>query len=242
MNRWQAFGIHLVASVAVFVTLLTVILTLWYHGILFTIDGGMTGLQLVIGVDVILGPLLTLIVFSPGKPSLKFDMTCILTLQIGCLLAGTWIVYSERPLALVLAFDTFYSLGAQEFEDFDRDVAVLDNFSGSYPKLLHVELPMDEDEANLLYFSSQVTADPLFMQVDRFRELPENVAQAFRREGIVRQRSGLDLQAYPSTECLFARFLSGLNQGYVCFDPATRQIDHFFADPASTGPTEEQSD
>ena len=40
-------------------------------------------------MDVVLGPLLTLltlIVFKPGKPSLKFDMSCIVVAQLTVLL------------------------------------------------------------------------------------------------------------------------------------------------------------
>jgi hypothetical protein len=44
------------------------------------------------GRDLALGPLLTLIVFEPGKPSLKFDLSCIVLLQLGALLYGGTII------------------------------------------------------------------------------------------------------------------------------------------------------
>ena len=32
--------------------------------------------------------------------------------------AGMWIIYSERPIALVLAYDTFYSIDTEEFLEY----------------------------------------------------------------------------------------------------------------------------
>ena len=88
MSRWKAGAIHFSISLAVFLVLLAIILIAWYPGILFSIDGGWAGLQIIIGVDLVLGPLLTLIVFKAGKPSLKFDLTCIATFQAVCMVAG----------------------------------------------------------------------------------------------------------------------------------------------------------
>jgi len=102
MSRWKASAIHLSMSLIVVAALLAVILLRWYPGILFSVDGGLVGLQIVIGVDLVLGPLLTLVVFKAGKPGLRFDLSCIAIAQISCLAAGVWIVYKERPIALVL--------------------------------------------------------------------------------------------------------------------------------------------
>ncbi len=70
MSRWKAAGIHLSASMLVFLVLLTIVMQLWYPGILFRIDGGWSGLSLVLAVHLVAGPLLTLIVFKSGKPGL----------------------------------------------------------------------------------------------------------------------------------------------------------------------------
>lgn len=73
MSRWKAAAIHFSISLLVFLFLLTLILWLWYPGILFSIDGGWSGLRLVIGVDLLLGPLLTLVVFKSGKPGRQIN-------------------------------------------------------------------------------------------------------------------------------------------------------------------------
>jgi len=241
MNRWKAFGIHLIISLLVFLALLGIIILMWYPGILFSIDGGWEGLKIVMGVDVVLGPLLTLVVFKVGKPSLKFDLSCIAILQIACMAAGIWIVYQERPIALVFAYDTFYSLGTNEFETYEKDPAVLEEFSGSYPKLLFTELPESEISADIVNIRSQFLGDPLFMQTERYQSLPESGAEVFRRESNVREMA-MDLndgEFEAAPDCLLSRFVSAYTDGFVCFNPQQRKLTEFYED--STEPPVDDS-
>jgi hypothetical protein len=67
----------------------------------------------------VLGPSLTLIAFKSGKPSLKFDLRCIVLLQLGALLYGGMIVYQQRPAFVVFGVDRFTTIPAAEV-DFDR--------------------------------------------------------------------------------------------------------------------------
>ena len=65
------------------------------------------------------GPCLTLIVFKAGKPGLKFDLTAIGLFQSICLIAGTYLVYTERPLFFVYYEGHFYSASADTYTRFD---------------------------------------------------------------------------------------------------------------------------
>jgi hypothetical protein len=230
MNRWKASAIHLAMSLAVFLVLLGIIIVLWYPGILFSIDGGWSGLRIVMGVDVVLGPLLTLVVFKVGKPGLKFDLSCIAVAQIACMVAGMWIVYQERPLALVFAYDTFYSVSSAEFEDYEKDSAMLKQFSGSNPKLLFTELPESDISADIVNIRSQFIGDPLFLQTERYQSLPEASAGIFRRESNVRTEAEqvLEQELEQSPGCLLSKFISAHTSGYVCFDPQQRKLTQFY--------------
>ena len=234
MNRWTAFGIHLTLSVVVFSALLGVISMLWFPGILFSIDGGWSGLRLIMAVDVVLGPLLTLIVFKPGKPGLKFDLSCIAAAQVCGLLAGIWIVHDARPLVLLQAYDTMYSLGAREFETFGEDPALLDGFSGSYPKLLYAQLPENEFSAEVINLRGQFLNDPLFMQTERYRSMPPDAGSVFRWADSVRQSAreilgGETVDQLDEQGCLLSYFVSPYTNGLVCFDPRSRRLTRFFA-------------
>ena len=82
MTRFRAFTIHLTSSILIFLFFLGLMFFVWYPVPYFEIDGGWKVLRILAGVDVVLGPLLTLIVFKPGKPSLKFDMSVIVLVQL----------------------------------------------------------------------------------------------------------------------------------------------------------------
>ena len=94
-------------------------------------------------MDLVLGPLLTLIVYRQGKPGLKFDLAVIALLQICALTAGVGIVYAERPLALVYNDGRLFTVSAGDFEEAGVEVPDLSQFPGPSPKQLAVQLPAD---------------------------------------------------------------------------------------------------
>lgn len=105
MNRYQAFGIHFGISLLIFIGLVAMVLFVWYPGILKEVDESwQQALIMIAGVDLVLGPLLTLIVFNPAKKSLKMDLSIIAAVQIAALVAGTYTVHQARPLALYVSF------------------------------------------------------------------------------------------------------------------------------------------
>lgn len=145
MTKLRAFLIHLGISLSVFGVLAYLVLKIWYPDFFFETDGGWQGLRLLLGVDLVLGPLLTLIVFRAGKPGLAFDLTLIGIVQVVCLAAGVWIVHGERPLAIVYVDGSFFSVTAQSFKEVNVPVPDLDALPGPYPKWISVKLPKDYD-------------------------------------------------------------------------------------------------
>lgn len=107
MTRLKAFATHLGISLIIFLVVLYFILFQWYPFPFFTTDGGWKGIQILAFVDVVLGPLLTLIVFKPGKKHLKIDMTVIGLVQAAALAWGIWVIHHERPAAAVFVEDYF---------------------------------------------------------------------------------------------------------------------------------------
>jgi hypothetical protein len=111
-NRYQAFAVHMAISLVIFFILLVCITQYWYPGILFDTGNGWKAIGIIIGIDLILGPLLTLIVFNHNKSSLKFDLWVISLLQTAALIYGTWIVHQTRPIALAFIHSSFSTLYA----------------------------------------------------------------------------------------------------------------------------------
>lgn len=112
LNRYQAFASHLLISLIIFAVILVCITQYWYPGILFDTANGWKAIGLIIGIDLILGPLLTLIVFNPRKSSLKFDLSIIAAIQLLALSYGCWTIHTSRPIALAFINNSFHTLYA----------------------------------------------------------------------------------------------------------------------------------
>lgn len=82
---------------------------LWYPYPYRDISGGRDLFMLVVVVDVILGPLITLAVFDRRKPwaELRRDLFVVVILQMSALGYGLWTVAMARPVHLVFEFDRF---------------------------------------------------------------------------------------------------------------------------------------
>ena len=116
MTRFQASRIHLVISAAVVGTVLAVVFLIWYPGPTFEIAGAKAPVYVLVGVDLVLGPLLTLIVYKQGKPGLKFDLSFIATVQLVALIYGSYTLFSERPSYLVFAIDRVSLVSAKSID------------------------------------------------------------------------------------------------------------------------------
>jgi len=121
MSRYRAFAIHLLSSVVVGVIVFLLVWKLWYPGALFELSGGRELASMVIGIDVIVGPLLTLVVFNAAKKSIRFDMAVIVLLQLGALVYGMYVVSVARPVLLVVVVDVVKVVTANDLAEVSTD-------------------------------------------------------------------------------------------------------------------------
>jgi len=141
-NRWQAFLAHLGISLIIFIALLAVITLTWYPGV-FIHMGGWQGIKIVAAVDLVLGPVLTLIVFNPTKKSLPIDLSIIAIIQLSCLGYGVWAVEQQRPLTQVLFDDTLYVIPKAQYKAQNISLDFMGTLSGPTPKKVILNLPND---------------------------------------------------------------------------------------------------
>lgn len=107
LARIKAFAIHLGVSVVIALCSMLVVFRLWYPAPLQAAVGVTDIFLLVLIVDVIIGPLLTLVVYKVGKKTLIFDLTVIALLQATALCYGLYSVSEGRPAWLVFGGDRF---------------------------------------------------------------------------------------------------------------------------------------
>ena len=108
-------------SALIAATVVTIMLLVWYPPPYFDAMGGQGLLKILVGVDVTLGPLLTLIIFDPRKKSLRFDLSVIAALQIAALAYGVWVMFEARPVYTAFAMDRFDIVSANQLDPSDLD-------------------------------------------------------------------------------------------------------------------------
>lgn len=148
MSRSRAFFSHLALSATVVGSVCALIFFVWYPHPYFQAVGAWTVLRVLVGVDLVLGPVLTLILFKPGKWGLKFDVAFIACVQLAALVYGVSVIYRERPYFNVFAVDRFtiHALGNVDRAQWSEAIAAgrLDPKPWRGPALVVATRPTDE--------------------------------------------------------------------------------------------------
>lgn len=115
-SRGRAAAIHLSISVLVALVVGALVFAIWYPYPYRDISGGSQLFRLVVGVDVVLGPLITFAVFNRAKPrtELRRDLAVVGMLQLAGLLYGLSVVQLARPVHLVFEIDRFRAVHRSE--------------------------------------------------------------------------------------------------------------------------------
>ncbi len=157
-RRVRASAVHLLVSLALAVLVAALVFGLWYPGPYRLLSGGRELFFIVLAVDVILGPLLTLVVFNPAKSrrDLWRDLTIIALLQIGALGYGLYTVMLARPIAMVFEVDRFRVLsgGQIRLEELAQARPEYRSLPLTGPWLLATRKPLNGDEANDALFTA----------------------------------------------------------------------------------------
>lgn len=109
MTRLKAFSIHLAISAFIAAAVFAIMLLLWYAPPFFSAVGGTHLLLILLGVDVTVGPLITLIIFNTlkNRKALTFDLSVIAILQTAALIYGMNVMFEARPVFVVFSKGSF---------------------------------------------------------------------------------------------------------------------------------------
>ena len=137
-------------------------LTVWYPWPLFEAAGGNELIFILVGVDVTIGPLITLVIFKAGKKGLRFDLTVIALLQLAALAYGLHTVYLARPVFLVYTIDRFDLVTAKDLDEKDLAKVTHSEFKPSLfgrPRYVAALFPSDPVEKARVVETSVVGKD-----------------------------------------------------------------------------------
>lgn len=173
--RIRAFSLHLLVSAIIALIVLVVVFRVWYPAPLH-IALGVTGIFLILlGVDVVLGPILTLLVFKVGKKTLILDLGVILLLQLSALGYGVWIVAEGRPAWLVFNVDRF-----DVVQEVDIDTRYLEQADTQYrsapwfgPLWVAAARPEDREQRQTIMFEAAIWGSDIAQRPNLYRPLDQ---------------------------------------------------------------------
>ncbi len=131
---------------------------LWYPFPYRDLSGGRELFLLVIAVDVVCGPLLTVVLFNPAKPRAELwrDMGLVVLIQLAALGYGLYTVWQARPLYLVMEVDRFKVISAPDLRGaslVEVPAALQPHWTGG-PVTVAIREPKDRDEQQRVMFDS----------------------------------------------------------------------------------------
>lgn len=168
IDRLRAAAIHFAVTLCIAASAATLIFFAWFPGSFAEMVGGIKLLLLVVASDIILGPLISLVIFNrmKSRKELITDYAIVGSIQLVALLYGFFAVSVSRPVFVAFVFDRFEVVTRVELDDADLSQAKDPEYrSASWfgPKLIYVELPTDLNERNDLVFSAAAGKDAQLM-------------------------------------------------------------------------------
>src|SRR5215469_14171687 len=123
--RLTAFGLHLLGSAIALTLVLGALYLGWYRWPGWYLSSVLHVVGVVVLVDLALGPTLTLIIASPGKPrrALARDIGVIVTVQIVALGYGAATLWQGRPLYYVFSVSSLDMVQASDIDAQERRLA-----------------------------------------------------------------------------------------------------------------------
>jgi hypothetical protein len=145
-------------SIVVALLAALLVFMIWYPGPYRELSGGRELFLLVVSVDVICGPLLTMVLFNPSKPrrALIRDLSLVVVIQLAALSYGLWTVWQARPLFLVQEIDRFKVIAAPDLAGSSL-AALPEHLKPTFfssPIVVAIRDPKNPEERNTVLFES----------------------------------------------------------------------------------------
>ena len=159
-DKLKAFLIHLTISAAIIAVVFMLIFFYWYPRPYFEANGAWSVIRVLVIVDLVMGPLLTLVLFKKGKPGLVFDICMVALVQVAALVYGIQVIYGERPYYLAFAVDRFEVIGKVEIDQSQLNYPELKLKPKKGPILVFTDFPKDKKEREKFLFSVVMDGQP----------------------------------------------------------------------------------
>ncbi len=244
-DKLVAFLIHLTISVAIISVVFALIFFFWYPRPYFEANGAWPVIGVLVIVDLVMGPLLTLVLFKKGKPGLILDLCIVAAVQITALVYGINVIYSERPYYLVFAVDRFEVVGKIEIDADKIKYPDLKLKPRIGPILIYADFPKDKEERSNFLFEVVTEGKPdlerrpeyyhpYHLNKDKVLEKGKSLSELIKRDKDNKNKVEKFLRKYNgmNESYLFLPIVGKNNDMALIIDSATGfPVDGISADP-----------
>lgn len=198
---WQAklkvLALHFAATALVAALAAWLVFGLWYPYPYAQMMGGMRLFMLVVGCDLVLGPLISLVIFNPRKrrSELLTDYAVVVAIQLAALGYGLFTVAQARPAFLVFAVDRYVVVSSGELPDSERAKALQPQWRETDwlggVQTVYAVRPADAKTNYDLIMSAMGGGRDLQHVVENYRPVSEHLAEigaAAKPLSVLRQR------------------------------------------------------
>lgn len=127
-------------------------------------------------MDIVLGPLLTFVVYKLNKRELVRDLAIILAVQISVFSFGVWTIYQQSPYVQVLTHNNLFVYARDDFAQAKVDFSGFADKGYIGPYKFFMYLPEQLSEIHAVEFASEfIEQKPFGMRVDLYRPYTEGV-------------------------------------------------------------------
>ncbi len=177
-NKLKASLIHLSLSLLLVLLIIGSTLFFLFPSMFIGVTDFKEVATIIISVDLVLGPLLTFVVFNPSKPRhlLYLDFAVIAVLQIGALSYGAYSLFQVHPVYITFNVDRFTIVTAKDAEP---EKAKLDEYKISKfdaAKMAFAKMPTDLDKQNDILLNATVGGEDLDRLEEYYEPLEENIS------------------------------------------------------------------
>lgn len=245
-------GIHLLLSGLVAAITAFVVLKIWYPHPYGVVLGGLGLYTLVIAIDVVCGPLLTLILADPKKSrrSTIQDLVLVAIIQLGALAYGLYTVAIARPVAVVFEADRFVAVSAVDIhpDKLAETQSEMRHLSWTGARRLALREPANVEEANALLDLSLAGQERSIMPAWWLPDSPDartKIKAQMKPIALLRQHhphhaeltQAIAQSGLPEDQLYFLPFTSALNKEWTVLLNAETDFVGFVALDAFAVPT-----
>lgn len=167
---------HAFFSLCLALLVVFLIYFVWYPTPLDKATGVTEIFLILLAIDVIIGPILTFVVYRKGKRTLKFDLLVIVLLQLSALLYGLYTVYQGKPAWLVFNADRADVVRINEIDTRKKDQTPQEYKTPSlfYPQWVAAKQPDNIDERNAITFEAVFSGVDIAQRPELYSPITES--------------------------------------------------------------------